>query len=139
METHLDPSDAELTPAVLAQLRERLEQKRRHLQADTTAERKAEGADDTPQTDASTDPEGDVSDVSIDHGAWDAGHQAMFDQEDSLAEVEHALAKFALGTYGVCEVCRRPIPLARLRALPEARYDIEHQREADTKRTADVP
>lgn len=139
MATHAEQSDAELTPAMQAQLREALEQKRRQLQAGTAAERKAEGADDTPQTDASTDPEGDVSDVSIDRGEWDAGHQAMFDQEDALAEVEHALAKFGLGTYGICELCGRPIPLARLHALPEARYDIEHQREADAKRNAYVP
>jgi RNA polymerase-binding transcription factor DksA len=127
----MDQQNAALTPAVLTELRERLEQKRRRLRAATLAERGREGADDTPQTDASTDPAGDVSDVSVDHEAWDTGHQTMFDQGDSLVEVEHALSKFALGAYGICERCGRPIPLARLRALPEARYDIQHQRDAD--------
>jgi DnaK suppressor protein len=40
---------------------------------------------------------------------------------DQLAEVENALGKFDNGTYGICEVCGQPIPLARLEALPQAR------------------
>lgn len=39
---------------------------------------------------------------------------------DQLAEVEHALDKFELGTYGVCDNCGQPIELARLEALPQA-------------------
>jgi RNA polymerase-binding transcription factor DksA len=46
---------------------------------------------------------------------------------DRLIEVEHALAKFQTGTYGLCEKCGAPIPTGRLRALPEARFDIEHE------------
>src|SRR5947208_1064113 len=47
---------------------------------------------------------------------------AIHDQlEWLLAEVEHALTKFELGTFGVCEVCGRPIPDGRLDALPTAR------------------
>ena len=37
----------------------------------------------------------------------------------------HALTKFALGTYGICEDCGRPIPAARLKALPMATLDAE--------------
>jgi len=39
---------------------------------------------------------------------------------DLLAEVEHALRKFELGTYGLCDVCGQPIEPARLEALPQA-------------------
>jgi DnaK suppressor protein len=35
-------------------------------------------------------------------------------------EIRKALAKVKIGTYGVCEVCKQPIDLARLRALPQA-------------------
>lgn len=38
-----------------------------------------------------------------------------------LAEVEHALNKFELGTYGLCEACGQPIEAARLKALPQAK------------------
>jgi DnaK suppressor protein len=39
---------------------------------------------------------------------------------DQLAEVEHALHKFDQGTYGLCDICGRPIDTARLEALPQA-------------------
>ena len=32
-----------------------------------------------------------------------------------------------LGTYGICEKTGRPIPLARLRQVPWARYRVEVQ------------
>ena len=40
--------------------------------------------------------------------------------KEKLNEVEHALDKFAQGTYGLCDVCGQPIDPARLEALPEA-------------------
>ncbi len=40
--------------------------------------------------------------------------------EGRLDEIDGALAKVADGTYGVCEVCRQPIPAARLAARPSA-------------------
>jgi DnaK suppressor protein len=46
--------------------------------------------------------------------------------KESLDDVEHALAKFEAGTYGLCETCGQPIPPARLEAKPAARYCIEH-------------
>ena len=39
---------------------------------------------------------------------------------EHLAEVEHALDKFAQGTYGLCDNCGQPIDTARLEALPRA-------------------
>jgi len=39
---------------------------------------------------------------------------------DDLAEVEHALAKFEKGTYGLCDNCGQFIDPARLEALPQA-------------------
>lgn len=38
-----------------------------------------------------------------------------------IADTAHALRRMSEGTYGMCERCRRPIPLGRLRALPHAR------------------
>lgn len=35
---------------------------------------------------------------------------------------DEALVRLADGTYGSCDDCRRPIPLDRLRAHPEARW-----------------
>jgi DnaK suppressor protein len=45
---------------------------------------------------------------------------------DQLAEIEHALAKFESGTYGICERCGQPIAEPRLEAMPATRYCIQH-------------
>lgn len=37
-----------------------------------------------------------------------------------LEEVEAAIRRLEAGSYGACRTCRRPIPRARLDALPEA-------------------
>jgi len=48
-------------------------------------------------------------------------------ERHQLDEVNAALARLEAGTYGTCERCSRPIPLARLRAMPAARYCVECQ------------
>lgn len=123
----------ELTPEILAELRDALERKRTHLREQLAALRAAEGAGDTPTSDASTDAPGDEGDESVDLEAWDTGYQEALDLRAELSEIAHALAKFDAGTYGICEECGRPIPLARLRVLPEARYDAQHQAEVEAR------
>lgn len=44
---------------------------------------------------------------------------------DLLAKVDHAKVAVKNGTYGTCEVCKKPIPLARLEALPYAVTCVE--------------
>ena len=51
-----------------------------------------------------------------------------------LSEIEAALRRLDDGTYGLCEVCGKPIPDERLEANPTARFDIEHQRAAESGR-----
>lgn len=54
-------------------------------------------------------------------------NQALAAQlRNELEEVERALAKLEAGTYGRCETCNEPIALARLEAMPAARYCIPH-------------
>jgi RNA polymerase-binding transcription factor DksA len=45
--------------------------------------------------------------------------------EETLAEVERALAKLDEGAYGTCEACGKPISEARLEAMPATRYCID--------------
>ncbi len=45
----------------------------------------------------------------------------------AVEEIDHALAKFALGTYGICEVSGEPIPKERLEAIPWAREKVEYK------------
>lgn len=55
-----------------------------------------------------------------------------------LDEVNAALGRLEAGTYGVCEGCSRPIPLARLRAMPSARFCVECQ-SLEERRSAESP
>lgn len=48
-------------------------------------------------------------------------------EQDALFEIDEALKRLDGGTYGICEACQKPIPQARLEALPFARFTIECQ------------
>ena len=48
-------------------------------------------------------------------------------EQDALYEIEEALKRLDLGTYGVCEMSNKPIAVARLEALPFARLTVECQ------------
>ncbi|HWC40113.1 MAG TPA: TraR/DksA C4-type zinc finger protein, partial [Acidimicrobiales bacterium] len=72
-------------------------------------------------------------DVQFDEESGEGGTVTV-DRERDLAlsaqaraaveEIDHALAKIAAGTYGLCEGCGQPIPRARLKALPQARLCV---------------
>jgi len=51
-----------------------------------------------------------------------------------LGEVDAALARMDGGTYGVCEHCGERVALARLFAIPEARWCIRCARERSRRR-----
>ena len=48
-------------------------------------------------------------------------------EKRELDEVAAALRRLGSGAYGMCESCREPIALARLRAVPAARYCVHCQ------------
>ncbi len=48
-------------------------------------------------------------------------------EQDALYEIEQALKRIEMGSYGVCEISNKPIAHARLEAIPFARYTVECQ------------
>jgi|SRR6202162_646890 len=48
-------------------------------------------------------------------------------EQDALYEIDQALKRIEVGTYGVCEMSGKPIPHARLEAIPFARFTVECQ------------
>ncbi|MCX7868703.1 MAG: TraR/DksA C4-type zinc finger protein [Terrimicrobiaceae bacterium] len=54
-------------------------------------------------------------------------------EQDSLYEIDEALKRIELGTYGICEMSGKPIPHARLEALPFTRYTVECQAELEKR------
>ena len=71
---------------------------------------------------------GDMASVTFDR-ELDEGLEEGAQQ--TLAQIERALAKLDEGTYGVCERCGREIAEDRLRARPWASLCIDDQRLAD--------
>lgn len=52
-------------------------------------------------------------------------------EQDSLYEVDEALKRIKIGTYGICEMSNKLIPHPRLEALPFTRYTVECQAERE--------
>ena len=46
-------------------------------------------------------------------------------QKAEIEDIDRALRRIAMGTYGRCETCGRPIPMARLEALPTTPVCLE--------------
>lgn len=77
----------------------------------------------TPMEPDSNDP-ADCATDEFDHNLA----FAMLSQSDSaIQEIDAALGRILYGTYGVCEETGKPIPAARLRAIPWARFRREVQ------------
>ena len=49
----------------------------------------------------------------------------------AIEEIDHALAKFEIGSYGLSEESGEPIPYARLEAIPWARYTVAEEEELE--------
>ncbi len=122
-----------LTDPVHVELHDLLKQRRSEVQARLRAVRAAQGAEELHEALQLAGAERDREDQAADLAEWDREHINEMDLQARLAEIEHALAKFAAGRYGVCEQCSRPIPLARLLLVPEARYDLEHEAALETR------
>jgi DnaK suppressor protein len=52
-------------------------------------------------------------------------------EQDALYEIEEALKRIEVGTYGVCEMSSKAIPHARLEAIPFARFTVECQQQLE--------
>jgi len=69
-------------------------------------------------------------DESVNESDEDMKNKALSDHlELKLRDVNNALKRMEDGTYGICEICKEPISLERLKANPAAATDIEHAKE----------
>lgn len=111
-------AETRLTKKELADLRIRLDEERVQLDTQLT----------TIETDSFASTQSDSSgDVGLDDEPADAG-TATFEREkdlsiennvrDLLHKIDRALKRMDDGTYGICDVCGKPIEKARVKALP---------------------
>lgn len=78
----------------------------------------------------------DSIDEAVDAEQGDVRSQLATAETRELDEVENALRRLSLGTFGLCEACHEAIPAARLQALPYATRCVKCQRTAETHRGA---
>lgn len=57
-------------------------------------------------------------------------------EQDALYEIDQALKRIDLGTYGVCEMSGQKIPHARLEAIPFARFTVQCQSQLEKQNKA---
>jgi DnaK suppressor protein len=57
-------------------------------------------------------------------------------EQDALYEIDEALKRIELGTYGICEMSGKSIPHARLEAIPFARFTVECQSQLEKQSKA---
>jgi RNA polymerase-binding transcription factor DksA len=55
-------------------------------------------------------------------------------EQDALYEIDEALKRIEQGTYGICELCNKPILHARLEAIPFARFTVDCQSQLEKQR-----
>jgi len=75
---------------------------------------------------------GDVMDAAMDTAQDEISSQLVEVESRELHQIEDALARFKDDIYGDCEVCDKPIPLARLQAVPYATTCIDCARKQES-------
>src|SRR3990167_7675513 len=86
--------------------------------------------EDLKKSDPFADPEHATDNAAVDTDVREqVGHDTIEaevkDLQKKLTEINISLRKMQKGKYGFCERCGKAIPIARLKILPEARFDVE--------------
>src|SRR2546429_9801272 len=66
----------------------------------------------------------------------DSALSLLSQEQDALYEIDQALKRIELGTYGKCEMSGKPIPHPRLEAIPFARFTVECQSQLERQSKA---
>jgi DnaK suppressor protein len=72
-----------------------------------------------------------IADMGTETFEREKAESIKISMEGQLADVERALGRLESGEYGVCEICGKKIPDARLQARPAARYCVEDQEKVE--------
>ncbi len=101
----------------LLELRERLTARRAELSNDALSEQPAFSSH---MADAATD----TYDRDFDLGM-------LSSEQDAIYQIEQAIDRINSGTYGICELTKKPIERARLEAIPWTRFSAEAEKELE--------
>jgi len=74
------------------------------------------------------------ADIGSESFAQEFSLELLQRDEATLAEIDEALERVKVGTFGLCEGCEEIIPKARLNAVPHARFCVNCQRKTERRR-----
>lgn len=77
------------------------------------------------------DSAGDSIDVAVDCEMDEVSSQLAAVESRELAEIDSAFERIRDGLYGICNDCEKPIPIARMQAIPFATRCLKCQREME--------
>ncbi|MHB0977161.1 MAG: TraR/DksA family transcriptional regulator [Candidatus Aquicultorales bacterium] len=72
--------------------------------------------------------ENHLADIGTDTASREADLSLEFNVKDMLDHINDALKRMDEGTYGVCSICGKAIPMQRLKAIPWATLCIEDKK-----------
>src|SRR5216117_1830623 len=76
------------------------------------------------------------ADAGSDEYDRDFALSLLSQEQDALYEIDEALKRIEVGTYGKCEMSGKPIPHARLEAIPFARFTVQCQSQLEKQNKA---
>ncbi len=68
-----------------------------------------------------------MADSGTDNFDRDFALSLLSADQDAIYEIDEAIKRIQKGTYGICELTHKPIPMARLDAIPWTRFTVEAQ------------
>ena len=68
-----------------------------------------------------------MADSGTDNFDRDFALSLLSSDQDAIYEIEEALKRIEKNTYGICELTSKPIPRARLEAIPWTRFTVQAQ------------
>jgi RNA polymerase-binding transcription factor DksA len=77
-----------------------------------------------------------LADAGTDTADRDFALSLISNEQEALKEIADAIDRMKKGSYGTCEITNKPIPAARLIAVPFTRYSLEGQKDLERNRRA---
>ncbi len=119
-----------IAKSTVERFRKRLEEERDRLQ--TLIDEYEQELEEARLSESSSDRSPDPGNAEASSAKLEYAKELSIEQNtlDLLGKVERALERVDDGTYGTCEVCGKPIPMARLDVLPYTSFCVDDARNA---------
>ncbi|MGC2240301.1 MAG: TraR/DksA C4-type zinc finger protein [Acidimicrobiia bacterium] len=119
-----------IAKSTVERFRKRLEEERDRLQ--TLIDEYEQELEEARLSESSSDRSPDPGNAEASSAKLEYAKELSIEQNtlDLLDKVHRALERIQDGSYGTCEVCGKPIPMARLDVLPYTSFCVDDARKA---------